>query len=858
MIKPLAWSLRMPWRFLRAGSGRLALTVAALACGVALVCAIDLVNRAVLRAFVEVVDTMAGRAALHVGAAGAPIAESLVDRLAGVQGLELAVPVVSGTAFTTDGSGELLTVHGVDIVNESAVRVYEARDAGGLELDDALVFLNQLDSIVVTRRFAARRGLDIGDRIELLTPTGRRSFTVRGLLEPRGIAQAYGGNLIVMDLPAAQAAFLRPGMVNRIDLVVRPDAGVDSVAAAVAARLPAGVRVEAPGQRKADLHKVMASLDIMLDAISLIGLAAAFLIIFNRLTTVFDARAWQLGVMRAVGVRGAAIWRELLKESLLLGIAGTALGVPLGIAVGRLLLPVVATTAALNFKLVAAEADLALASPSFLIAAALGIGVAVLAAALPAWRIAHRPPIDTIRGRGSEAPASDAVAWWPRLAVAVALAALLVGQSATRLPLFGLAATALIAAGAALAARPLLRLLYPPLIAAVHAALGPSAWLARGSFARNSGRAALTAAMIGVGIGSIIWLRMLAYSFETSLVQALSAALQGDWVVASAHAVHGYLEAPVDERVAQEIRSIDGVADAVGEHLVDWHYAGGPIAIDAFDPHYFTTAAFGRWPLLGAARPDVWTALRDGSAVLISSSFAVNLGAGVGDRLELATPSGPLRLPIAGITVNFSSPRGTIVMSRALYRAHWQDSQVTRVFVRAAAGADTAQVRAGIAQRLGPTYGLRIGSSGELMDYFALQVRRAFAPLDVLAGLMLFVILLGLADTLAASVLERARELGTIRALGVRRALVGRSVVIEGVVLGLLGLLVALGAGLGLGTMWVQQTFPLLLGWALQTHVPYLQLSLVCAATLAVCWLAALLPARGAARLRPAVALRWD
>lgn len=855
---PLAWSLRIPRRFLRGGAGRLALTVAALACGVALVCAIDLVNRAVLRAFVEVVDSMAGRAALYVTADGAPFPETVADALAGIAGLELAVPVVSGTAFTTDASGELLTVHGVDVADESAVRVYESRDAGGLELDDPLVFLSQPDSIVITRSFAARHGLASGDRIDLLTPSGRRTFTVRGLLEPQGVARAYGGNLIIMDLPAAQAAFIKPGFVNRIDVVVQRDARVADVAAAITERLAAGVRVEAPSQRKADLHRVMSSLDVMLDGLSLIGLAAAFLIIFNRLTTVFETRAWQLGVMRAVGVRGRDIWRELLKESLLLGIVGIALGIPLGVGIGRLLLPVVSTTAALNFKLVAAEADLGLASASFLLAAALGIGVAVLAAALPAWRIAQRPPIETIRGRGIEHVARDRIGWGIRVLTAVGLAAALVAQYTIRAPLWGLVATAFMVAATALAARPLVRFLYPALIGPLHAIAGPSAWLARGSFARNNGRAALTAAMIGVGIGSIIWLRMLAYSFEASLVHALSAALQGDWVVASAHVVHGYVEAPVDERLTGEITGIAGVGDAVAEHLVDWQYAGGPIAIDAFDPHYFTTTAFGRWPLLGAARPDVWDALSAGTAVLVSSSFAVNLGVGVGDALQLQTPQGPLTLPVAGVCANFSSPRGTIVMSRDLYRRYWRDAQVTRVFVRVAPGADAAAVRSAIARQLGVAYGIRIGSARDLIDYFAAQVRRAFAPVDVLAALMLFVILLGLADTLAASVLERTRELGTIRALGVRRRLVGRSVVVEGVVLGLLGLLLALAAGFSLGTMWVRQTFPHLLGWALETYVPYAHIAIVCGATLAVCWLAALLPARRAASLPPAAALRFE
>src|SRR5262249_10686842 len=319
---------------------------------------------------------------------------------------------------------------------------------------------------------------------DLLTPTGRRSFTVRGLLETHGIARAFGGNLVVMDLPAAQMAFLRPGLITRLDVVVQRSAALHEVALAVAGVLPTGWLVEAPAQRKADLHRVMASLPVMLDALSAIALAAAFLIIFNRLTTVFETRAWQLGVLRAVGVRSGAIWRELLKESLLLGLVGTALGIPGGIAVGRLLLPIVATTAALNFKLVAAATNLSLHLRSFLAAAALGPAVAGLAAALPAWRIARVPPVETIRGHGMERTAGSRGGWAVRAVVAAALAGTLAAQSALYAPAWGLVATALIAVATALAADPLVQLVFPALVSAVRAVIGPCAWLARGSFAR--------------------------------------------------------------------------------------------------------------------------------------------------------------------------------------------------------------------------------------------------------------------------------------------------------------------------------------------------------------------------------------
>ena len=213
----LTCSFRMPLRFARHSAGGMALTIVAIGCGVALVCAIDLANRAVLRAFVEIVDTMAGRAALEVAAGeGGLFPEDVAARVGSVPGVELALPVVKAMAFTLDGSGESLTVHGVDLTDKAAEGVYGAK----LELDDPLVLLSHADSVVLSRAFAASRSLASNDRIDLMTPAGRRSFTIRGLLEPAGVARAYGGNVALMDLYGAEALFTRAGFINGVDVVV--------------------------------------------------------------------------------------------------------------------------------------------------------------------------------------------------------------------------------------------------------------------------------------------------------------------------------------------------------------------------------------------------------------------------------------------------------------------------------------------------------------------------------------------------------------------------------------------------------------------------------------------------------------
>jgi putative ABC transport system permease protein len=230
----------------------------------------------------------------------------------------------------------------------------------------------------------------------------------------------------------------------------------------------------------------------------------------------------------------------------------------------------------------------------------------------------------------------------------------------------------------------------------------------------------------------------------------------------------------------------------------------------------------------------------------------------VGDTVTLTTPRGPLSLLVAGVTTDFASPRGTIEMSRALYREHWNDARVTRFFVQGRDGPDPA-LRGRLQQRLAAVGGAwRVISSGELVDYWEGQIQRAFASLYALAVVILAVVLFGIADNLGASVVERTRGLGTLRAAGVRQGQLRRLVVGEALIIVALGLLLAAVQGGGLALLWVRTTVPLLLGWIVNLHVPVGFLLAIALATAASCALAALVPARRAARLEPAAALRWE
>jgi putative ABC transport system permease protein len=851
-------SFRIPLRFLRARDARTILTVVAIALGVALVCALDLVGRSMQRAFEEVIDTMAGRTSLEVSAGdGGLVPEAIAAEVAGVPGVELAVPVVRATAFPADGTGEALAVQGIDLVNDDALRIYEARDRVGQVIDDPVRFLAHPRAVILTRSFAARRGLEEGDSITLDTPRGRRTFSILALLEPSGIARVYGGNLVVMDVAAAEDVFTERGLVSRLDVVVARDRSVDAVRTAIEAALPAGLRVTTPAQRKVDLQRVMRSFGVLLDAIGLVGLVVAYLIAFNGVSSGFERRGWQLGVLAAIGARPRAIWREQMKEALLLGLASVALGVPLGIGLAWLLLPVIATATALNFNVIAPEARLVPGAASIATAVVLGIGATLLAAWLPATRVVRLGMAMTIGRRGAElSPAR--LGWTLPLVLGGAAAAAVAVETRAESVNVGLVATALVAAAIAAAASPLVQLVARaglPLLARV---AGASGRLAATGLRDHPRRVGLTTAIIAVGVAAVAWLWILARSFEGSVVAALGRAIQCDLVVTSTNIGSGFLEAPLAGEVLAHVRAVPGVQAVAGWRALEWPYRGEAIGLSAYDPVYFRNARFGEWALQHPAAEGAWERVARGEGVVVSTSFVRTFGTGVGETLALETPTGPLSLPILGVTIDFVSPKGTIEISRELFAARWRDASLTRTFVLADPAVGAADLRTRLAAALGTAFQVRILSAGELLDYFVAQVRRAFSVIPIVAGMVYLVILVGLASSLATSVLDRRHELAVVQAVGLRPSHARRVVVLESVVIGGVGLALAALGGMVLATMWVNHTFQLLLGWALDVRIPAHELVLLSLATLVVCYLASRAPARRAEHLEVAEALRND
>jgi putative ABC transport system permease protein len=214
----------------RAAPMRLVLMVGGIAVGVALIAALGIINVSVLSNFRASLERAAGKAALQVvlGTGEVGFDEGAVAAVSKDDGVANAFGLVRGWLATTDDSGDTLQLFGVDLTTD-AMDSYDVRAVG--EQIDELEFLNDPLSVLLTEEYAERRGVKIGDRVPFASPRGIERLHVRGLLRAEGLATVFGGNLAVMDLPAAQRLLGKEARVDQVDVLLRPATDVASSAA---------------------------------------------------------------------------------------------------------------------------------------------------------------------------------------------------------------------------------------------------------------------------------------------------------------------------------------------------------------------------------------------------------------------------------------------------------------------------------------------------------------------------------------------------------------------------------------------------------------------------------------------------
>ncbi|HEV3257112.1 MAG TPA: ABC transporter permease [Gemmataceae bacterium] len=638
------WKHATLWKFtvrqMRRRPGRTLLTLLGIVIGVATVVAISVTVRTTNTASRTMFETLTGRASLEVVAEGlGDFEEGLAGGLASCSGVAAAVPVIQAPALLLGPSGSAPVVAlGVDPAREGAARdaaLAEGRPLAGPE------------DVLLEAGFARAHGLPLGGAARLLTPRGLHQLRVVGLLQRRGAAVFNGGAVAVMSLETAQRVFGLRGKVNSVQIVLADGAGLQQVESDIARRLPAGLRVQTPGTRGELAQEILFSWEQTMRTMSFVSLVAGAFVILNTFHMNLGERRRQLAVLRALGATRNQVARLLLREALLLGLAGTLIGIPAGLGLA------IVCTRAMGQLMGVALPELHLTSEPFLLALVLGPGVALVATYVPVRRAVRQPILEGLLSQpGGQATAVGRRSCYLGLAVVAASVALMVAgiNGWVGRPVLAASAPAVMAAflaGSVLA----VPLVLGPLLLVVARVLRPW-WGMEGRLAfrqldRHRARTGLTvgalvvAIVIAIGIGQALLNGIRRYDEYYRRASVADFLVQGSMPGLSMVGL-----APLPESLGTEIGGLAGiervdklsflVARASGQQVLVLARTFAPDRPLPLDPAAGDAEAMRR----GLSRGEV----------VLGTGLAQRAGVGVGERITLETRRGPVRLRVAGTT----------------------------------------------------------------------------------------------------------------------------------------------------------------------------------------------------------------
>ncbi|MEU8567101.1 FtsX-like permease family protein [Streptomyces pathocidini] len=765
---------------------------------------------------------------------GRVLDRKLLDRAGKLPGAASATGTVTGFAALAGKDGEMVgngwTTAGADHPGAGAPPMSKGRApaaAGEIALD---------------ARTAERTGYGVGDTVRLSVSGPVLTQKVTGVFTTDDGNVAAGGTLTLFDTATAQKLFAKPGHYSRIDLATAPGTTPEQLREQAAKGLPYGVEAvtaaELAAQQAAWNASNFTTLSQVLLACAGIALFVGVFLIVNTFTMLVAQRTKELALLRAVGATRRQVTRSVLVEAFLVGLVASAAGLAFGVGAGagvRALLSASGSTLP--------EGPLAVGSTAVLASLAIGVGVTLLAAWLPARHAAKIPPVAAMGSVHTPATGrSLAVRNTVGAVLAAAGGGLVIAATAVR------SGNLMLGAGAALLLTGvfvLTPLLSRPVIAAAGPLLrrfGVCGHLAGQNAVRNPRRTAATASALTIGLALVAGLTVIGASADKATRElAASDYLRGDYIVGMANA------GPLAPDTERKVRELDEVAASSPRRVTT-------ARVDGVDQQVtgFRAGEIGELVGLDFAEGSFGTG---GASAVVDKETAEASGWRVGDILPVTWPDGARgELRLTGVYE--STFDDGVKTDLSAMEPHLDRVFDTEVFVKTSGG-PSEEVKRTLEKALGDSPAIRISDKQDLVDNITGTVGVVLNILYGMLALAVVVAVLGVVNTLAMSVHERAQEIGLLRAIGLDRSGVRRMVRLESVVISLFG--GVLGVGLGVFFGWaVGELVAAMEINTWQLVVPWGRLALFLAAAALVGVIAALWPARRAAKLDVLTAIKAE
>lgn len=762
------------------------------------------------------------------------------DIVANVDGVRAVGPArFSGdiAVLDADGSlpdGETVALSWVEDEALSAFTLVEGRAPGAGEF-------------ATSTTTAEAMGLQVGTTYDLATPHGVRPAELSGLVSFKGGEGIESGfQLTLLSFTDTQQLFVgTPSSIDELTVSISDTADATAVRTAIEAAV--GNELDVVDKRTieqeqaADFNRQIAILRNLLLGFAVVALFVSTFIIYNTFGIILSQRVREIGLLRAVGAEGSQITRGVLGEAAAIGVIASALGLLGGLGLNAGLI------AMLNrFGAEFPDMQAVVSARTIAVAILVGVGVTFVCAIVPARRASLVPPIAALRGMGD---AGENL----RRRLLVGLPVVSVGAMLVLFGLFTASGTrsvlASVGAGAAISfigvsllspvlAEPIVRLLGAPLSKLA----GACGLLASGNAARNRRRTATTASALMIGLSLITTALVVGQSFKSHIRSTLEGSLSADFIVANDFQ-------PIPDTIGARIAGVEPVSSTVEVSAIDAlvdeqvrfvEVASLDVVADMFDLDVV------------AGSLDAAASVSE-TTVALSGDRASDLGVQVNDRIDMQFANGQQTRPrVVAIFDDATLFESGMLLHAPTVREVADINAVSWIAGRYADGVDAGAAAESVKAALVDFPAIEVQTSAEYRASIEDEIDQLLSIINAMLALSIVIALLGIGLTLALSVLERTREIGLLRAVGMSGRQVRRMIRYEAALIATFGSL--LGAAMGVLFGWaIVAAMPD--GWVGSVAIPFGRITTLIVVSAIAGLVAAMLPARRAARLDVLAAL---
>ena len=836
-------SLKLALAYFRRRKLRAILTTLSVAVAIAAMVALQGLNGSIDYVNGELAGLLAGKAQLEVKAPQGGMSDSLLATVQKTPGVQSAVPFVQKDAQVQELPGFTM-IMGIVPGEDEKIHTYQITQG-------RMPVTGQREIAVPKELLQGIQG-QLGDTLHIQTMQGMQDFSLVGIVEDGGVAQANSGAVVFMPMPTAQKAFGLEGKLSYISVVLQNPDNVQDVQKALRESLGNSVEVLTPLGRSGNTDKMLGFLKSLYNVYGFMGLFLALYVMYNSMRVAVSEQRSQLGILRALGWKRWEIHKLIIVQAILIGVIGSSLGLLLGTYLAQGLLSTESDTLREIFKI--SITRIRFMAIDYAIIWVAGVLSCIISAWLPAWKAAGIAPIEAMNKQYSYDKLGYA-RWRVVIGAILMITSWAILIYGNNMSLFFQAALTGLVIGAAVLMPPILILFLQGLEPFAERFFGLTGRLGLSSFRLAPKHTMATGMPILLGLAVAFGFLGVNASVNQTMTNWVNALISPDIVITQGLQTASSNQVGLPEGLLERVQKVEGVRAVVGIRTtgIQWH--GNPVDLQLYDVADWRQ--FTNPPVLEPGEDEALDALQQGGKIWISQAMALKNGLHIGQKLAIPTPAGTIEFPVGAIIKDFYSYNGSVYMNRQDYIRYWGDHSIDYVWLGLDPGVSPALVQERLETNLKSDFRVQVALASDYKDRMLSLTRSLTDVFNLVILVILLVAAVGTANSMLISVLERVREIGTLRSVGLTSGQIRGMFMIEVGSLFIAGIVLSIPVAVIIqfaGIMFDKSVN----GWVLDASIPWAKNIGVATLMALVVGLSTVYPAWLASKVDPIKALRSE